>query len=111
MGVNSRDFVSVAEHPLAVPFWLVVIEVSFEVAAVRILPLPGDHLPLQELAYELLTRFCENVRSFSVLLAIRPVSRVNVSIFIGHHALAVAFTILPVAVVISDAFVVLFADS
>ena len=74
MRVDSRNFVSIFKHPLAVALRFVVVEVALEVTAVRVLPLAGYHLPLKELANELLTRFGENVRAFAVFLTIGPVS-------------------------------------
>jgi hypothetical protein len=66
-------------------------------------------LTFQELTYEFLSRLSEHISSLSVFLTVCPVARVNVSIFVGHDSLAMTFTILPVAIVITNTFVVLFA--
>ena len=58
-----------------------------------------------------LASFSKHISGFSVFLAKRPVSWVDVSIFVSHNSFAVTLTVLPVSVVVTDSFVVLLADT
>ena len=109
--VESINFVPILKNPFTVALGFVVVEVASEVTSIRILPLATNHLTLQELTHEFLSRLGKYISSLSVFLTVRPVARVDVSIFVGHDSFSMSLPILPVAVVVTDSFVVLFADS
>jgi len=73
LSVDARDFIAIFEYPLAVALRLVVVKVTFEVAAIRVLPLAGDHLTFHELANKFLTSLRKDISSLSVLLTVQPV--------------------------------------
>ena len=109
--IEARHFVAIFEDPFAIALGFVVVEVTSEVATVRVLPLTTDHLTLQELSYVFLARLSKHICSLTIFLTVRPVARVDVPIFVSHDSLSMSFAILPVTVVVANTFVMLFADT
>lgn len=111
LSVDSLDNISVLKMPLALALRLVVFEVAVEVGPVGIEPLSVDDLAGLERAYELASRFVEDVGALALLVAVRPLARVNVAVQVLHHALAVLLSFLPVARVLALPDVVLLANA
>ena len=68
--------------------WLIIVEAAIKVRAVWILPFTHCQLTCFELAHEFHFGGFENVRALSVLLAIFPHARVDISVDVDHDTLA-----------------------
>jgi len=111
LGVDTLDNVSVGEVPFTLSLWLVKSEGALEVGTVGISPLSVHEVAILETSNVLLSCLFEDVSTLSVLLSLSPVARVDVLVLVSHHAFSVTFTLLPVAVILTDILVCLFTDS
>ena len=111
MGVDALYDVSVREVPATSALRLVEAKVALEVGAVGVAPLACDELTILESSDVLLACLFEDVGALAVFLSISPVAGVDVFIEVGHDALAVPLTVLPVPVVFADLRVHLLSDS
>jgi hypothetical protein len=109
--VDSFDHVTVDEDPLAGTLGLVLVEFALEVGAVRVDPLSSDELSVFVLANVLLAGLEDDVGALAFFVSVWPLTGVDIRINVRHDALSVTVAVLPVAVVISDANVLLLADA
>jgi len=111
LSVGTLHNVSVHVMPAALSLRLIIVEVSFEIGAVVVQPLAIDHLTVLEGANVLHARLLEDVGTCSVLLPLFPLTRVDVLVLVDHDALAMAFTVFPVPVILAYACVDLNTNS
>ena len=111
LSVHSFYDISVSKVPLSLSFWLIKSEGAFEIGSVRISPLALYKISILEAANILLSSLLEDVSALSVFLSSGPVSRVDVFILVSHDSFAVTLAILPVAVIFTNIFVKLLANT
>ena len=109
--VLSLNDVTVGKYPFAGTLRLVLVELAFEVGAVRVDPLSRYELAIFVDANIFLSSLEDDVGSFAFFVSVCPVARVNVRIYVGHDTFTVAVTVLPVTVVVSYTNVLLHADA
>ena len=96
--------------PSALALWFVIIEVAFKVGSVRIEPLALDELSVFKCADVLHPRLLEHIRALPFLLAILPLTGVDVFVLVDHYALAMPFAVFPISVVLAYSEVSLLTD-
>ena len=102
--------VAILEVPGAGALGLIVHEGALEIEAIGVDPLTGRELAILPVARHLHTRLLEQVGAIAALLAVLPPAGVDVTVLVGEDALAVAPSILPVAMVLANAVVEHLAD-
>ena len=109
------DYISIAEVPFAYAFWLIIIEAALEESSIGVEPLALHELAILEVADVLHSSLLEDVGALAVLLALLPLTGVDVSglLFAGvdHDSLSVALSTEPVAIVTAYSGVDLLSDS
>ena len=100
--IVSVYLVSVFEMPSSFTLWLIVIKGSLEVRTVWIDPFTLDELSRFEQADILHTGLIEHISALAVFLSILPLSRVDVFIGVNHNSFSVSLAIQPVTIVLSN---------
>ena len=108
----TLESVAVLEVPGALAHWLIVLEASLPVEAVRVDPLSGLHLALFPGSDQFHACFLKHIGAVALLLAEAPPARINITGFlIGEDTLSVTLTIFPVTMVLTDVVVDHLADA
>ena len=97
--------------PAAVALWLIIIEITLKVSSILVEPLSVDHLAILELTHVFHACLLKDVRAIAILLAIFPLARVDVLVFIDHDTFSVSLSILPVAVIATNTCIDLHSNS
>jgi hypothetical protein len=109
--VGSLNNVSVAEMPFALTLRLVIIELTLKVSTVGVTPLSRNNLTASPFTNKLHASLEEDVGALTMLLALLPVSRINILVGVGHNTFSVSEAVSPVSVVDTNSSIYHFTNT
>ena len=111
LAVNTLDNVSICKVPAALALRLVKTEVTLEESSVGVDPLAWDNQSVFEFTNVFFACFVKDICALSIFLSAFPFSRVNILVSVSHDSFSMAFSIFPVAIVLTLTDVVLSSDA